>query len=140
MMKQTFYFMLCMAPLTVNAEIINLNPGNGISYQVNGLTATDNTYVFESGRGISVTDGGITIEKDFLVGTDFSGLDSTAGYVYVETTAGVQNTGNDYKSFNIQSNSDITVGGALNISNGFGVGIEVLAGVAHGQIIGERIA
>ena len=71
MMKQTFYFMLCMAPLTVNAEIINLNPGNDISYQVNGLTATDNTYVFESGRGISVTDGGITIEKDFLVGTDF---------------------------------------------------------------------
>ena len=125
MMKQTFYFMLCMAPLTVNAEIINLNPGNGISYQVNGLTATDNTYVFESGRGISVTDGGITIEKDFLVGTDFSGLDSTAGYVYVETTAGVQNTGNDYKSFNIQSNSDITVGGALNISNGFGVGIGI---------------
>ena len=108
MMKKTIFFMLCMSPLAVNAEIIKIPEndmfGAGPTYTMDGLTATDDTYVFTSGTSIQAGSGGITATGDFYVGRDSSDP-VTGGYIYL--TSGVSDL------FNVRSDGDISIGGSL---------------------------
>ena len=96
--------MLCMSPLAVNAEIIKIPEndmfGAGPTYTMDGLTATDDTYVFTSGTSIQAGSGGITATGDFYVGRDSSDP-VTGGYIYL--TSGVSDL------FNVRSDGDISM-------------------------------
>ena len=117
MMKKTIFFMLCMSPLAVNAEIIKIPEndmfGAGPTYTMDGLTATDDTYVFTSGTSIQAGSGGITATGDFYVGRDSSDP-VTGGYIYL--TSGVSDL------FNVRSDGDISIGGSLVLDTGLYIG------------------
>ena len=117
MMKKTIFFMLCMSPLAVNAEIIKIPEndmfGAGPTYTMDGLAATDDTYVFTSGTSIQAGSGGITATGDFYVGRDSSDP-VTGGYIYL--TSGVSDL------FNVRSDGDISIGGSLVLDTGLYIG------------------
>ena len=126
MMKKTIFVMLCLSPLAANADIIYIpsTPDNGFGdapfYTADGLSATDNTYVFEYGQSLTLGSGGVQIDHDFYVGrANNAPLDG--GYVYIAPSTDTTTTANP---FTLRSDGDVSVDGMLWVDTGLYIGVQ----------------
>lgn len=130
MMKKILSFICCLMPFGAGAATIVENPGAGQSFTAEQLDATNDTYVIESGRGMAIGSGGITVTNDMYIGRDNpSGVSD--GFVYVET--GAENP------FTIRSDGDISIGGTLNVATGrsLGIGAQTVGGEIANATFGQ---
>lgn len=126
MMRKTIFVMLCLSPLAANADIIYIpsTPDNGFGdapfYTADGLSATDNTYVFEYGQSLTLGSGGVQIDHDFYVGrANNAPLDG--GYVYIAPSTDTTTTANP---FTLRSDGDVSVDGMLWVDTGLYIGVQ----------------
>ena len=95
-------------PLSAMAETVVPGISGVINNMPNGLDTSNNTFVFNAGKGIRVT-GNILVTNSFYIGTDYStGVGD--GFVYAES--GID------KPYYVTSTGNITIGQALNIADG----------------------
>ncbi|HNY25385.1 MAG TPA: hypothetical protein PKJ33_02465 [Alphaproteobacteria bacterium] len=107
MIKKLLSFILCLAPATAMA-VQTIDPGTGNTESVSGLDASIGSIIVKSGKGIIVGAGGVSISGNMYINKNDPG--SVTNQFYAETTID--------SPFSIISSSDITVGGALDISSG----------------------
>lgn len=108
MQKKLLAFLMGFMPLSAMAETVVPGISGVINNMPNGLDTSNNTFVFNAGKGIRVT-GNILVTNSFYIGTDYStGVGD--GFVYAES--GID------KPYYVTSTGNITIGQALNIADG----------------------
>lgn len=103
--------MFCLAPMSAMAiETYNPGTGNAVGADgtLNGLDATTESIVVQSGNGIVVQGGGLNIGGNIYVGVDSQAAPTDQLYIETGTDA----------TFGVRSRGPITVGGALDIRAG----------------------
>ena len=83
MQKKLLAFLMGFMPLSAMAETVVPGISGVINNMPNGLDTSNNTFVFNAGKGIRVT-GNILVTNSFYIGTDYStGVGD--GFVYAES-------------------------------------------------------
>ncbi len=110
MMKKIVSLLACLVPAT--AMGVSYDPGTGNAVGADGLLVgldtTADSVIVESGNGIVVQSGGITVSDNMYVGVDNQG--ATTGQMYIETGTDIP--------FTILSGGDIDITNTLNVAAG----------------------
>lgn len=117
MIKRLFSFLCCLVPLGAGAVTFNPETGNAVGGDgsLTGINYGDETVVIQSGNGIVVGDGGITVKNNMYIGMNSQGGAADTGQLYAET--GIDPV------FTIRSDGNISVGAILQVLDGYELGI-----------------